>query len=112
MDTRTAERLHELHLDALMDAADAEAAANDEAFHRDVAQQVEQNWQQMVADDGYAEQLIVDWVDDPAAVLAEYDREVAKVKLGLVAFEDAAMIILRKIERRVEGISQSQVEDE
>ena len=110
MDTNLAEKRHERRLDALMDAADAEAAANDQAFHRDVAQQVEHNWQQMVSDAGYAEKLLWDWQADPIEELAEIYRELAKVKTGLVCFEDAARIVFRNIERRVDGISQSQVE--
>ena len=111
MDTETLAFRHERHLDALMDAANDEAHANAERNTVMVAQQSAENWQKMVDQPGFASELIGDWTADPQAELAEIYRELAKVKAGLVCIDDAARIVFRNIDRRVDEISQSQVEE-
>ena len=112
MDTETLAFRHDRHLDALMDAANDEAHANAERDAVLVAQQSADNWQKMVDQPGFASELIGDWTADPQAELAEIYRELAKVKAGLVCIADAARIVFRNIDRRVDEISQSQVEKE
>lgn len=112
MDTRTLAFRHDRHLDALMDSSNDEAHANAEQNAVLVAQQSADNWKMMVDQPGFASELIGDWTADPQAELAEIYRELAKVKAGLVCIEDAARIVFRNIDRRVDEISQSQVENE
>ena len=112
MNAREAVMRHERHLDALMDAANDEAHANAERNAILVTQQSAENWQKMVDQPGFASELIGDWTADPCDELAEIYRELAKVKAELVCIEDAARIVFRNIDRRIDQISQSQVEQE
>lgn len=109
MDTRTAGIAVERHLDALMDAANIESEARAATFYDSVSDQIEHNWAELLSAE-LAQKFIRDWIDDPVVDLAEAFQEYAKVKSGLVCVEDAARIVFRAIERRVESISTTQVE--
>lgn len=105
MDTETLAFRHERHLGALMDAANVEAQRQTELRTSRIADQVADNWSRMLSYPDFAASLIGDWTADPGAELAEIYRELAKVKAGLVCIEDAARIVFRNIERRVDQIS-------
>lgn len=109
MDTRTAGIAVERHLNARQAEVDAQNDAADQCFYELKADHVQRNWSEMQSADGAAT-FVNDWIDDPAAELAEMYQECAKVRAGLVFFEDAARICFRIMDRRVESVSTTQAE--
>lgn len=102
------ERTHNTYLDRMEDEEDR----RNEVFARNVEQRIDANWRDMAYGFDKAERLIRDYQANPEAELAEIYRELAKMKAGLVCFEDAARIVFRNIERRIDDISRTQEEEE
>lgn len=101
------ERTYYTYLDRMEDERDK----RHEEFSQRVAKRISDNWIYLAENPDGAERLIRDYQANPEAELAEIYKELAKMKAGLVCFEDAARIVFRNIERRIDRISQTQEEE-